>query len=125
MFGLIAMVPGQDHWRVAKSEVDPWADEAATLLARIPTGTADRIVDASAVLTVGVGLASIVMPRMAISNVKRTIKQQEAKAKATPPAPVARGEQVQAPMAPPTNGQHDPDRSGRPLRRVPGVYEGI
>lgn len=124
LFKLVAMLPGNEHWRVDRREVEPWADEAAQLLGRVPMEAVDRIVDASAVVTVGVGVATMVAPRIAITGMKQKLRAQERALANQAAAPVASGEQVQADMA--AAGETlDSDISGRPTGRIPGVFEGI
>lgn len=75
------MVRG-DHWTVDRSEVETWSAEAVELLDRIPASTVDRLLHASTIVTVAVGVGGIVVPRLMMENAMRAMRQQAEQAAA-------------------------------------------
>ena len=65
------------HWQVPEDEVKPWSQQAADLLDRIPVSAMDRLIDASAVATVAVGVGGIVLPRLIVDKMVHAKQEPE------------------------------------------------
>lgn len=66
------------HWEAQPAEIKPWAKDAADLLGRMPVGVAERAIDASAAVTVAVGLGTMVSQRRVIDRVQADAQRRKA-----------------------------------------------
>lgn len=77
LFGLVAMIRGP-HWAVQdRAEVSAWSEDAAALIGKIPTRVAAAALNASAALTVAVGLGGMVYRRVQVDmEIERRVQAQ-------------------------------------------------
>jgi hypothetical protein len=82
--GWYAGLASREHWIVAPSEVEPWADEAAELLNKLPASYVRAAVDFSGYAVVLYGIVSVFGPRLMMDRMLARMAAEQAAGTAPP-----------------------------------------
>lgn len=129
LFGLVAMVRGP-HWAVTdRGEVAAWSDDAAALVGKIPTRVAAAALNASAALSVAVGLGTMVYRRAQVDaeiqrQVAARLADERRKAAAARPTGVPTAASNAAAAASTSQAAPNGTVQGSPRDLFPELYGG-